>query len=161
MFSPNKRLEPDANQLIDTHGLLIYPFNAMSFPSETLNLEVKEGLNLVFPASYPIALDEMYVLAAFMSAGLDGKSVLCINFLPGITLEIDTLWRVEDGVQALEDEWQSFQPNLYDWVEKSSPVCLCGVWFLGHSTLGLWNGNAHLPDLPAVKIMRKLAWEIA
>lgn len=33
--------------------------------SETLNLELKEGLSLVFPVNYPIALGEMYVLAAF------------------------------------------------------------------------------------------------
>lgn len=135
----------------------------MTYQSETLNLELKEGLNLVFPANYPIALDEMYVLAAFMSAGLDGKSVLCINFLPGITFEIDTLWRAEQDVQILEDEWQSFQPSLYNWVEESSPRVsgLCGVWFLGHSTLGLWRGTAHLPTPPAVQIVRKLAWGTA
>lgn len=89
----------------------------MTYKSETLNLELKEDLSLVFPANYPIALDEMYVLAAFMSAGHDGKSVVCINFLPGFTLEIDTLWRAEQDVQILEDEWQIFRPSLYEWVE--------------------------------------------
>lgn len=135
----------------------------MAFPSKKLYLELKEDLSLVFPVNFPIALDEMYVLAAFMSAGLDGKSVVCINFLPGITLEIDTLWRPEQDLQILEDEWRNFQPSLYDWVEKSSPSIsgLCGVWFFGHSTLGLWRGTAHLPALSVIKIMRKLAWDIA
>lgn len=133
----------------------------MSFPSETLNIELKEGLNLVFPATYPIALDEMYILAAFMSAGLDGKAVVCINFLPGVTLQIDTLLRTEQDVQILEDEWQGFQPSLRDWVEEPGPGIngFNAFWFLGHTTIGLWRGNAP-SDPPAIQIVRKLAWEI-
>ena len=125
---------------------------------ETLDIELKEGLSLILPANYPIALREMYVFAAFISAGLDGKSVLCINFLPGVTLEIDTLWRVEDGVQELEDEWEYISPSLQAWVEQPKPS-LYEVWFLGRSTLGFWRGNAHLPPPPAIKITRKLAWD--
>ena len=126
---------------------------------ETLDIELKEGLSLVFPANYPIALREMYVFAAFISAGLDGKSVVCINFLPGVTLEIDTFWRAEDGVQGLGDEWEYVQPSLQVWVEQPKHS-VYEVWFLGHSTLGLWRGNAHLPASPTIKIVRKLAWDI-
>lgn len=48
---------------------------------------------------------------------------------------IDTLWRAEQDVQILEDEWQIFQPRLYEWVEEPSPSIngLSAVCLLEHS----------------------------
>ena len=98
----------------------------------------------------------MYVLAAFMSAGLDGKSVVCVNFLPGITLRIETRWRVEDGLSQLVDEWHQFQAILSDWVDGSSWTCTA---LHGYSIFGLSRSDSYSRNPPpAVEIVRKFAW---
>ena len=128
----------------------------MTALSETLNIELREGLRLVFAADYPLALHEMYVLTVGISSMLDGKSVACVNFLPGVTLDIESRWRVEDGLPELVREWQDFQAFLSDWVDQPSVACAA---LLGYSAFELSRSNT-IPRTPppTVEIVRKFAW---
>lgn len=133
----------------------------MTKHSEAHTVELREGLRLSFAAGYPITPRELYFLTVVASGMLQGKLVVCENFLPGVTLDIETRWRPHDGQRDLEGEWISFQEYLLDWVEESEP----GLWSascLRYTTFVLSRGDAYKrAEKPAIEIVRRLAWDTA
>ena len=129
----------------------------MTHPHEGKTIELHEGSRLIFAATHPIALREMYILAVNISAALDGKLVVCINFLPGATLDIEARWRVADGMDGLAYEWQHFQSFLLDWVDKPS---IASAALLAYTTFELRRGDTYpRRKTPAIEIVRQLAWD--
>ena len=124
-------------------------------PSEKI-IELQEGSRLILPTAHPMTLRQMYFFAVNVSGALEGKLVACINFLPGATLDINTRWRVEDGVHELEHEWQHFQAFLLDWVDRPS---LASAALLAYTTFELSRGDARRHSAPAIEIVRQLAWD--
>ena len=124
-------------------------------PSEKF-IEIHEGSRFILSADHPMTLRELYIFAVNISGVLKGKLVVCTNFLPGTTLDIETRWRVEDGMGELAHEWQHFQSFLLDWVDKPS---IASAALLPYTTFELWRGKPRRHDTPAIEIVRKLAWD--
>ena len=79
-------------------------------PSEKF-IEIHEGSRFILSADHPMTLRELYIFAVNISGVLKGKLVVCTNFLPGTTLDIETRWRVEDGMGELRTSGNTF--NLF------------------------------------------------
>ena len=127
-------------------------------PSEKI-IELQEGSRLILPAAHPMTLRQMYFFAVNVSGALEGKLVACINFLPGATLDINTRWRVEDGVHELENEWRHFQAFLLDWLEEPQPSSARST-FLWYTTFELVLGKTYpRRKTPSIEIVRQLAWD--
>ena len=118
-------------------------------PSEKF-IEIREGDRFFLSADDPMTLRELYIFAVNISGVLKGKLVVCTNFLPGTTLDIETRWRVEDGMGELAHEWQHFQSFL---------LSIASAALLPYTTFELWRGKPRRHDTPAIEIVRKLAWD--
>ena len=118
-------------------------------PSEKF-IEIHEGSRFLLSADDPMTLRDLNIFAVNISGVLKGKLVVCTNFLPGTTLDIETRWRVEDGMGELAHEWQHFQSFL---------LSIASAALLAYISFELWRGKPRRHGTPAIEIVQKLAWD--
>lgn len=82
-------------------------------------IDLKEGLQLVFPADHPIDVRTLYVLSSWASANLGGKWVFCGGFLPGTSLAVKANWTLDDTLDTPFSEWEEIEEKLVSWVDES------------------------------------------
>jgi hypothetical protein len=86
--------------------------------NEYQNIELKEGLRLIFPSNFSASPHHFFTLMTFASSCLGGKPVFCRSFLPNINLSLQSQQKITNDQ---EQEWLIVQTYLNNWVEHALP----------------------------------------
>jgi hypothetical protein len=84
-------------------------------------IELSEGLRVIVPAGSLISARDMFLRVVAASGMLGGKLVVCREFLPGLSIEVETNWRIEHGVEELMESWEMARCLIERWTEDPVP----------------------------------------
>ena len=90
---------------------------------DTVRIEVKEGLHLRFREGPMTAPGVLFQTALALSALLEGKSVRCSGFMPGISLVVSHKFVLGDGQvndAVLKKVWAELEPMFAQWIEMGA-----------------------------------------